>query len=301
MWIPLNKIELMLELARNEDKLAVVKERKGEIVYRLVEKDVDGGQFSMGNFELNLITGIVHGKGLKIYYHSGEFYYMVVRSTEVLPEVVDIREMEYNGKKRKVPICIIDGILYPDINSLAMRIFSEVNPVTIKQTFSWASQFRKITRGFSSEVSGFRLSDFEAMGPHYSNRGNKSGYSFLHSKLGFISGLGELRDKFPDLSTKQVRSIYREFGLTPSTNIPKLWGPKAQEDRFNKWCKKHGVYYDSKLGVVSLKGDAMASSDLAEVIGITEKEAEVFWDWVKNNKVGKSTSKTSSGRTTKPS
>lgn len=302
MWKKFDQLEVMLELARDPNKMAMIKEKGGEVVYRTTKNDgPDEDRYARGNFELNLVTGLTRGRGLQVYFHHGEFYYLIIRGTDVLPEVVDIRDMEYHGKIKKVPICLIDGELYPDINSLTMRLFSEVNPTTLQQTFLWANQYTRLTRKFPGGEVKFRLSDFEVMGPHYSNHGKKSGYSFLHSKLGFISGLGELRDKFPDLQPRQVRSIYHSFDIAPSTNITKLWGPKAKEERFTKFCKKYNVYYDKRVEAVYMGKDAAISYDLAEAIGITEKEAEEFWDWVKENEIAKSTSKTSSERTKKPS
>lgn len=307
MWKEFDLVKVMVYLFENPGEMVQVRRKNGKILYRVKgETEFNTEDFLKGNTAVFVAHGVAHARGVEIVYHKGELYHRLLAGTREVPEVVDIREMEMGGKLWRVPICIIDGVLYPDANSLTLREFGEINPLLVKQTLQ---QFQglKVTLGYPGVCKKFRIRDFEMMGPHYTINGNKSGYSFLHSKLGFLSGLGELRKVFPDESPAAIRSIYNHFGINPSTNIIKMWGPEGRDKILAGFVKKHGLYYDEKTtGVEHPRDGAVDSEWILENIDVAnEKEAEMLWDWVKENRIpkpsGRSTSRTSSRKTRKPS
>jgi len=296
VYKPFNQLKFMLERANSPESVAVVKMKKGEVVYQETDEEFDPDIYVKGNFELNLVNGLVNGKGVKVSYFHGEFYFKLLRGTEELPEVVQIVEMKYHGKAQKFPICLLNGELYPDVNALALKLYGEVNFLTIQQAINWGKDHLRVTRKYSDEPVPFKLRDFELMAYHYSTRGNRSGCAFLHKKLGFISGLGQLSELFPNLTPKQVRSIYHRFSITPSTNITKLFLDKEQTDKVNQLIRELNIHFNPKEGLGYCGEEAddsfFGEGDIKkEPWGKQLSDREVSYLW-KTIKAGKSTSKT---------
>lgn len=115
-------------------------------------------------------------------------------------------------------------VLTSDIYGLALYLYGEINPYSVGQAYSWNNQNQYEPREFSGEYVPFQVGDFIAAGNHYNSRGRVSGAAFCHKFMGVLNGLDELKKAFPEATADQIRELYREFDLPPSTHIGDFFG-----------------------------------------------------------------------------
>lgn len=234
-WESYDKIKLMMSLMKSTKPLVgEVKLGKSELLMRTVESRLNRTTYSLkGEWDETLASVLASGEVFRAVYFHGGFQFLPCSADEDSDdvEVVDIRKMVVRGREEKIPICVFGEVLTPDINALALYLFGKVDKVTIQSALTWSKDHQKVTRAFNGESKSLRVEDFLMMGPHYSVYGTPSGQAFLHKKVGFISGLSELKELFPNASPGQVRKIYRAFELEPSTKIGSMFKEPVVEDK----------------------------------------------------------------------
>lgn len=114
--------------------------------------------------------------------------------------------------------------LTADIYGLALYLFGEINPYTVGQAYAWNNQNEYKPVQPTGENTRFRLVDFLAAGNHFTLQGKIRGAVFYHRGYGFINGLEELKELFPEIDSSEVRRLYRKFEMDPSTHIRKIFG-----------------------------------------------------------------------------
>lgn len=114
-------------------------------------------------------------------------------------------------------------LLCPDIPSLALHLFGEINPYTIGRAYTWNNLNQYTPVKVSGEHIPIRVADFTAAGMHYSSKGKPKGVAFFHRTVGFINGLEELKAHFPDATVDGVKQLHKQFGLKPSTHVKSIF------------------------------------------------------------------------------
>ena len=69
----------------------------------------------------------------------------------------------------------------------------------------------------------FDLGDFEAAGKHYNTKGGVQGAVFYHRGVGLVNGLKEMKAAFPKATSKDIRALYYQFGMEPSSQISRFF------------------------------------------------------------------------------
>lgn len=280
-WERYDKVKLMTELIKGGSEVIGEIRAGNKTTYNLRMRVVESDQSShhiKGDWDEALARALACGETLQVTYFHDQFLFLPRKASVEVEnyEVVDIRPMKVKGKNENIPICVFEDVLAPDINALALQLFGRIDNMTIASALDWGRDHQEITQKFGGKCKSLRAEDIVMMGPHYSVYGTPSGQSFLHSKLGFISGLGELRDKFPGADPSLVRSIYRAFDLEPSTRIGSMFKgeipeepkPRARKGQFNmkRFLKKYQFHSDGNLKKIYYFDPKMG----AEVVSTTK-------------------------------
>lgn len=217
---------------------------------RIVESVVPKGQsLSNGKWDEILYHAIRASGRAYILSQDGNFF-LGVDPQDQLKQVGKVMDFEIVGrkvlsKKESRGKAINSGwknsgiyfyrfgrLLTSDIYGLARYLYDDINPYTVGQAYSWNNRNEYTPRKFTGETKKFKVSDFIAAGNHYNSRGRVAGVAFLHNTVGVINGLEELKRFFPSATLTQVRELYKEFDLNPSTHIGELFkGDRPKKSR----------------------------------------------------------------------
>lgn len=248
---------------------------------RIVEENVHKGPaLSNGKWDDLLYHAIRSSGRALIMVQEGNFF-LGVDPLENLKQVGKVMDFEIVGRKvlgkrdskRKainsewknsgIYFYQFGKLLTSDIYGLALYLYGEINPYSVGQAYAWNNQNEYTPKEFSGESGPFRVSDFIAAGNHYNSRGKVAGVAFLHNTRGVINGLEELKEIFPQATAPQVRDLYREFGLTPSSHVGDIFSVEAtrnsksstppQVDAQGKRSRKSLDYYIKKYNLYPKK------------------------------------------------
>jgi len=218
------------------------KENPWDFQMRRVKRDLLSGPGLSSNWDEYLFRAIQQRGRAYIQFKEGKFQmaYDPHNSLRITPDFEIVgkytppmkkskrKGLKTNQKNSGVYYYRFGNVVTADVAGLALYLFGEINTYTIGQAYSWNNQNKYTPVEISGEYTDFDLEDFEAAGKHYSPNGKVQGAIFYHREIGLVNGLKDLVKKFPLVTSREVRSLYRKFGMEPSSQIGTLL--KTSED-----------------------------------------------------------------------
>lgn len=240
--MPYNKNQVMWELMTHKREYAFEvrsgKESPWDLQMRLVKKELLSGSGLASNWDEYLFQAIYQKGRAYIQYTESRGFQIAYDPNNLLKIVPNFeivgRYLPPKSKSKKKGIRIdqkSSGVFYyrfgsvitADIAGLAMYLFGKVNSYTIGQAYAWNNQNEYIPTKVEGGSWEFDLGDFEAAGKHYNTKGGVQGAVFYHKGVGLLNGLKEMKEAFPEATSRDMRALYYRFGMEPSSQIGRFF------------------------------------------------------------------------------
>ena len=241
-WMPYNKNQVMWELMAHGSEYSFEirsgKESPWDMQMRLVKKELLSGSGIASNWDEYLLQAIYQKGRAYIQYKENSGFQIAYDPNNLLKIVPNFeivgRYIPPKSKSKKKGIKIdqkSSGVFYyrfgtvvtADIAGLAMYLFGDVNSYTIGQAYAWNNQNEYTPVKVEGGDWEFDLGDFEAAGKHYNTKGGVQGAVFYHRGVGLVNGLKEMKAAFPKATSKDIRALYYQFGMEPSSQISRFF------------------------------------------------------------------------------
>ena len=241
-WMPYNKNQIMWQLMKDPDKAFEIragKECPWDLQMRPVTKELMSGSGISTNWDEYLLQAIF-AKGRAYIQYKDRFQIAydpsnllrLVPSFEIVGRYVPPKKkakqknIKTDQKSSGIYFYRFGDVLTADIAGLAMYLFGEINSYTIGQAYAWNNQNEYTPVALEGGEWDFDLKDFTAAGKHYNTKGRVQGAMFFHQKVGLLNGLKELKEHFPNATGKDIRALYYQYGMEPSSQISRFF-PKG--------------------------------------------------------------------------
>lgn len=228
---------------------------------RVVEKEGHKGQAISNDKWDSVLFHAMRTEGHTFIMLDNFNFFIAVDPSEALRQVGRILDFEIVGRMAPTGRAAKSGVktdwknsglyfyrfgelLTVDVAGLALYLYGEINPYTIGKAYAWNNQNSYELAWVSGEHIPFNTQDFTAAGSHYSPKGDIRGAAFYHRTLGLLNGLEDIKEQFPNVTVGEVRELYRQFGLTPSTHIREILERSGKRPKRKRARKSVGMDYD---------------------------------------------------------